>query len=91
MPTVLPILQPTPIFQKKDYRDVLRREMDAGKIPLSLGRDCPVKCEFCYELDHSYRETLDPAQNHRRGLEVHPRLHQQEADGPEAILVSRRQ
>jgi hypothetical protein len=60
MPTVLPILQPTPIFQKKDYRDVLRREMDAGKIPLSLGRDCPVKCEFCYELDHSYRETLDP-------------------------------
>jgi len=34
--------------------------MDAGKIPLSLGRDCPVKCEFCYELDHSYRETFDP-------------------------------
>ena len=60
MPIPLPILQPTPIFQKKDYRDVLRREMDAGKIPLSLGRDCPVKCEFCYELDHSYRETLDP-------------------------------
>jgi len=60
MPTPIPILQPTPIFQKKDYRDVLRREMDAGKIPLSLGRDCPVKCEFCYELDHSYRETLDP-------------------------------
>lgn len=60
MPTLLPILQPTPIFTKKDYRDVLRREMDAGKIPLSLGRDCPVKCEFCYELDHSYRETLDP-------------------------------
>lgn len=60
MPTPIPILQPTPIFTKKDYRDVLRREMDAGKIPLSLGRDCPVKCEFCYELDHSYRETLDP-------------------------------
>jgi len=60
MATPIPILQPTPIFQKKDYRDVLRREMDAGKIPLSLGRDCPVKCEFCYELDHSYRETLDP-------------------------------
>ncbi|HLZ34096.1 MAG TPA: radical SAM protein [Nitrospira sp.] len=60
MATPLPILQPTPIFQKKDYREVLKREMDAGKIPLSLGRDCPVKCEFCYELDHSYRETLDP-------------------------------
>lgn len=54
------MLQAAPIFAKKDYRDVLRREMDAGKIPLSLGRDCPVKCEFCYELDHSYRETLDP-------------------------------
>ena len=54
------MLQAAPIFTRKDYRDVLRREMDAGKIPLSLGRDCPVKCEFCYELDHSYRETLDP-------------------------------
>ncbi len=60
MPTVLPILQPAPIFKHSHYRDVLIREMDAGKIPLSLGRDCPVKCEFCYELDHSYRETLDP-------------------------------
>lgn len=56
----LPVLQAAPIFTKKDYHDVLRLEMDAGKIPLSLGRDCPVKCEFCYELDHSYRETLDP-------------------------------
>ena len=56
----LPVLQAAPIFTKTDYREVLRREMDAGKIPLSLGRDCPVKCEFCYELDHSYRETLDP-------------------------------
>lgn len=60
MLTQLPILQATPIFTNKDYREVLRKEMDAGKIPLSLGRDCPVKCEFCYELDHSYRETLDP-------------------------------
>ncbi|MEQ1794111.1 MAG: hypothetical protein ABL970_07975 [Nitrospira sp.] len=60
MPMPLPMLQAAPIFTKKDYRDVLKREMDAGKIPLSLGRDCPVKCEFCYELDHSYRETLDP-------------------------------
>jgi hypothetical protein len=60
MPTLIPMLQAAPIFTKTDYREVLRREMDAGKIPLSLGRDCPVKCEFCYELDHSYRETLDP-------------------------------
>ena len=60
MGTALPILQAAPIFTNKDYREVLRKEMDAGKIPLSLGRDCPVKCEFCYELDHSYRETFDP-------------------------------
>ncbi|MBX3234897.1 MAG: hypothetical protein KF814_01985 [Nitrospiraceae bacterium] len=57
----LPLLQPQMIFKDRaNYRQVLIREMDAGKIPLSLGRDCPVKCEFCYELDHSYRETLDP-------------------------------
>lgn len=33
--------------------------MDGGKFPKSW-KECPVKCEFCYELDHSYRETLDP-------------------------------
>jgi len=26
MPTVLPILKPTPIFEQKDYDEVLRRE-----------------------------------------------------------------
>lgn len=56
----LPLLQAAPIFQNRDYREVLIREMDAGKIPLSLGKGCPVKCDFCYELDHGYRETLDP-------------------------------
>lgn len=56
----LPILQPARIFAGKDYREVLRKELDAGKIPISLGKSCPVKCEFCYELDHSYRETLEP-------------------------------
>ncbi|MGH7230673.1 MAG: hypothetical protein ACREJU_04855 [Nitrospiraceae bacterium] len=56
----LPMLQATPVLKGKDYREVLRRELDAGKIPISLGKACPVKCEFCYELDHSYRETLDP-------------------------------
>ena len=60
MPTALPLLQPKPVLSKTDYRDVLRREMDAGKIPLSLGKACPVQCAFCYELDHSYRETADP-------------------------------
>ena len=56
----LPLLEAPQLFAQQNYRDVLKREMDAGKIPLSLGKACPVKCEFCYELDHSYRETLDP-------------------------------
>ncbi|MEX5213546.1 MAG: hypothetical protein NW703_05225 [Nitrospiraceae bacterium] len=60
MPTELPILQAPPIFRNKDYREVLIRELEGGKIPISLGKACPVKCEFCYEIDHSYRETLDP-------------------------------
>lgn len=56
----LPVLEPTLVLQGKGYREVLKREMDAGKIPLSLGKKCPVECDFCYELDHSYRETQDP-------------------------------
>ncbi len=56
----LPILQPAKLFTAQDYREVLKKEMDAGKIPISLGKNCPVQCEFCYELDHSYRETLEP-------------------------------
>ncbi len=60
MATALPILQPVKIFKGKEYREVLLRELDAGKIPISLGKGCPVQCEFCYELDHSYRETLEP-------------------------------
>jgi len=60
MGTALPLLQPTLLLKGKDYRDVLKRELDGGKIPISLGKACPVKCEFCYELDHSYRETLEP-------------------------------
>lgn len=60
MNTPLPMLQPTPVLTSGDYHDVLRREMDAGKIPLSLGKGCPVQCEFCYEIDHSYRETQEP-------------------------------
>lgn len=56
----LPVLEPTLVLQGKGYREVLKREMDAGKIPLSLGKKCPVECSFCYELDHSYRETNDP-------------------------------
>ncbi|QPJ65564.1 MAG: radical SAM protein [Candidatus Nitrohelix vancouverensis] len=39
---------------------VLKREIRDRKIPLSLGKTCPVKCTFCYEKDHSYyRKTFD--------------------------------
>ncbi len=55
-----PILKASPLFKGKTYRDVLIHEMDSGKIPISLGKSCPVQCEFCYELDHSYRETVEP-------------------------------
>ena len=40
--------------------DVFRQEIRERKIPISLGKTCPVKCTFCYEKDHSYRPTIDP-------------------------------
>ena len=40
-------------------RQVMLREIADRKIPISLGKKCPVKCAFCYELDHSYRKTYD--------------------------------
>lgn len=43
--------------EEKDYYTILRREMDARKIPISLGKPCPVMCTFCYEKEHSYRTT----------------------------------
>ncbi len=38
----LPKLQPERIIKAKEYRDVLYSEMDAGKIPISLGKNRPV-------------------------------------------------
>ncbi|MBI4385128.1 MAG: hypothetical protein HY579_14005 [Nitrospinae bacterium] len=40
-------------------REIFRREIHDRKIPISLGKTCPVKCAFCYEKDHSYRQTFD--------------------------------
>ena len=40
-------------------REVLRKEIRDHKIPISLGKTCPVKCTFCYEMDLSYRQTFD--------------------------------
>jgi len=45
--------------EKEFLRDILRAEIREMKIPLSLGKTCPVKCTFCYEKDHSYRKTFD--------------------------------
>ena len=43
-----------------DPRDVLIKEMEKRKIPISIGKTCPVKCTFCYEIDHGYRKTEEP-------------------------------
>lgn len=39
--------------------NIYRAEIKDRKIPVSLGKTCPVKCAFCYEKDHSYRKTFD--------------------------------
>ena len=46
-------------MDKKLLHEVFRREMNDRKIPLSLGKTCPVKCTFCYEKDTGYRTTFD--------------------------------
>jgi hypothetical protein len=63
MPTEIPVI-PTDARitypHVSDSRDILRKEMDKRKIPISIGKTCPVKCSFCYEIDHSYRQTEEP-------------------------------
>jgi len=63
MPTDIPVI-PTDARltypHVSDSREILRREMDKRKIPISIGKTCPVKCTFCYEIDHSYRQTDEP-------------------------------
>jgi len=44
---------------KEFLHNILRAEIRERKIPLSLGKTCPVKCAFCYEKDHSYRKTYE--------------------------------
>lgn len=46
-------------MEQKILYDVFRREIRDRKIPISLGKTCPVKCPFCYEKDNSYRPTVD--------------------------------
>ncbi len=47
-------------IQSKEFlQGILRKEIKDHKIPISLGKTCPVKCTFCYEMDLSYRETYD--------------------------------
>ena len=63
MPTEIPVI-PTEARltypHVLDSREILRKEMDKRKIPISIGKTCPVKCTFCYEIDHSYRKTEEP-------------------------------
>jgi len=46
-------------MDREIFYNVMRQEISEGKIPLSLGKTCPVECTFCYEKDHSYRPTVD--------------------------------
>lgn len=46
-------------MDQKLLYDVLRAEIQDRKIPVSLGKTCPMRCTFCYEKDHSYRKTFD--------------------------------
>ena len=46
-------------MEKEFLRNIFRAEIQERKIPLSLGKTCPVKCTFCYEKDHSYRKTFE--------------------------------
>src|SRR6266705_792634 len=63
MPTEIPVI-PTEARltypHVLDSREILRKEMDKSKIPISIGKTCPVKCTFCYEIDHTYRQTEEP-------------------------------
>ena len=47
------------VQNREFYLNILRKEIKDGKIPISLGKTCPVKCTFCYEQDISYRQTFD--------------------------------
>ena len=47
------------VKDKEFLYNIFRKEIKDRKIPLSLGKPCPVKCTFCYEMDHSYRNTID--------------------------------
>ena len=47
------------VKDKEFLYSIFRKEIKDRKIPLSLGKTCPVKCTFCYEMDHSYRDTFD--------------------------------
>lgn len=63
MATEIPVITTEarlPSSRLANSRDVLIKEMEKRKIPLSIGKICPVKCTFCYEIDHSYRNTEEP-------------------------------
>ncbi|MFQ5451528.1 MAG: radical SAM protein [Nitrospinaceae bacterium] len=47
-------------MEKELLHNVLRAEIKDRKIPISLGKTCPVKCTFCYEKGHDiYRKVFD--------------------------------
>ena len=46
-------------MEQELLHSVLKAEIQDRKIPISLGKTCPMKCTFCYEKDHSYRKTFE--------------------------------
>ncbi len=47
------------VQNQETLQKVLLKEIYDRKIPISLGKTCPVKCTFCYEMDLSYRQTYE--------------------------------
>jgi hypothetical protein len=47
------------VQNQETLQKVLLKEIHDRKIPISLGKTCPVKCTFCYEMDLSYRQTYE--------------------------------
>ena len=89
--TPLPILQPRNYFKTKIIARSSSEKWMRERLPLSLGKTCPVKCEFCYELDHSYRETLEPPKTSQEDWEFMLDYINQKPTRSAAVLVPGRQ
>ena len=82
------------LFQSSRTKTIARcssARWRAGKIPHQPGQDLPGEVRVLLRDRPFLPRNARSAQDDRRGLEVHPRLHQQEAERSDAVLVSGRQ